>query len=155
MIIDQLKNHSLYPFGNAWKLSFDFLNTLSPDTEDKKYNIQGDDIFAIVSSYMTRSPENAIIETHRKYLDIQTLLSGSERIECSSKDGLEIQTAYDESKDAEFYKHNRLRNIKVDIFPGTFVVFFPKDAHMPSLMIDHRPELVKKAVIKLPVALIN
>ncbi len=155
MIIDKLENWEHYSFGSGWKLAFEFLRTLTPDSDEKKYNIQGDDIFAQVMSYKTRTPDTAVLESHRKFVDIQAVLNGGERIECFSRDGLVVDTAYDESKDAEFYKRSCPGSTHVDMAPGTFIMLFPHDAHMPSLMIENEPEMVKKVVVKIKVELMQ
>ncbi len=155
MIIDKLVFWKYYQFGPAWKLAFDFLMSLTPDSDEKKYNLQGDDIFAIVMSYETKTPEKALLETHRRYVDIQTVLVGGERIEWFSRDELIVDTPYDESKDVVFYKRTCPGSARVDVFPGTFVMLFPQDAHMPALMIDEKPELIKKVVVKISVELLT
>ena len=120
---------------------------MGPNSEDKKYNISGDDIYAIVTTYKTRFYKDAIFETHRKYIDIQAVISGREKHEWSPKDGLLVSIPYEESKDAEFYIPNSHRNGKVDLLPGTFLMLFPQDAHMPSLLFENKIEVVKKVVI--------
>lgn len=154
MIIDKITFWEHYQFGSAWKLAFEFLLSLTPDADDKQYDLQGDDIFAIVMSYETKNPEIALLETHRRYVDIQTVLVGGERIEWFSRDELIVDTPYDKSKDVEFYKRTCPGSSRVDVFPGTFVMFFPQDAHMPALMIDEKPELIKKVVVKINVEIL-
>jgi YhcH/YjgK/YiaL family protein len=144
MIIDKLKNWPFYPLGSAWQKAFEFLATLTPESEEKKYTIQGDDIFAMVMSYETQSPETAILESHEKYVDIQAVLVGAERFECAPTKGLEIETPYDAEKDVVFYKPNSARPMQVNIFPGTFIMLYPEDAHMPTLMTNNQPEKLKK-----------
>jgi YhcH/YjgK/YiaL family protein len=155
MIIDKLENWEHYHFGPAWKRALEFLMTLTPDAEEKKYRLQGDEIFAQVATYETRRPETAVLEAHRKYVDIQTVLSGSEKMECFSREGLAVDTPYDESKDAEFYRRSGHAPTRVDLSPGTFVMLFPQDAHMPGLMIGERPELIKKVVVKISLELLR
>ncbi len=155
MIVDKLKNWEHYQFGSAWKCAFDFLISLTPDSDEKKYNLQGDEIFAQVMSYKTRTPATAVLETHRKHIDIQTVLIGSEGIEWFPKDGLIVDTPYDESKDAAFYKRISPGSCRVNVFPGTFVMLFPQDAHMPALTIEEKPELIKKVVVKIKAELLT
>ncbi len=155
MIIDKLKNWPLYPLGSAWQKAFEFLATLTPESAEKKYTIQGDDIFAMVMSYETQSPETAILESHQQYVDIQAVLVGAERFECAPTEGLEIETPYDAKKDVVFYQRNSPRPIQVNIFPGTFILLYPQDAHMPTLMVNDQPEQVKKVVIKIKLELLQ
>lgn len=155
MIIDKLENWEHYYFGPGWKRAFEFLMSLNPESDEKKYNIQGDDIFALIMSYETCTPEKPVFETHQKYVDIQTVLIGGEGIEWFSRDGLVVDTPYDDSKDVQFYKCTMLGPARVDVFPGTFVMLFPQDAHMPALMIEEKPELIKKVVVKINLELLT
>lgn len=130
-------------------MAFDFLLSLPHDAEEKKYPLLGDDLFAIVMRYETRAPEKAEIEAHRKYLDIQAVITGEEGIGWSQIDDLEIDTPYDTAKDAELYKHPKQGLLRVDLFPGDFMALFPHDAHMPSIMTRQGPVLTKKVVVKV------
>ena len=149
MIVDRLHHYTSYPFGKAWQLAFDFLLSLKPDAEEKKYPLLGADLFAIVMSYETCGPETAEIEAHRKYLDIQMVITGEEGIGWRQADELEIDTPYDAVKDAELYKHPKQGLLRVDLFPGNFMALFPNDAHMPSLMTKQIPVFTKKVVVKM------
>jgi YhcH/YjgK/YiaL family protein len=149
MIVDTLENHSLYPLGAAWKRAFAFLQTLGPDTPEGRHEIDGDNLFAIVMTYETTTPQKGMLESHREYVDIQTVLEGSERFECAYAPSLETDIAYDASKDVRFYKTDMPRPVRVDVFPGTFVMLYPDDAHMAALMIADTPETIKKVVVKI------
>ena len=149
MIADSIKNHSLYPFGPAWKAAFDFLKTLTPETETGKRVIQGDRLFAGVDCYETKPRAAAKLETHRKYVDIQVLLSGEEVIEIFPKQGLTVSEPYNPEKDAEFYRAPENAPVKITLRPGQFLVFFPEDAHMPSLALPTGPTPVRKVVLKV------
>lgn len=155
MIVDTLKNHSLYPFGPAWEHAFAFLEGLAPDTPEGRYTIDGDAIFAIVMSYETSAPEAGVFESHRDYVDIQTVLAGGEGFECAFADTLEVETPYDASRDAAFYRRKVPGQSRVDVFPGTFVMLFPHDAHMAALMIGGRAERIKKVVVKVRAELLE
>lgn len=155
MIIDKLDNWGHYPFGKAWERAFEFLKSLTPDADEKQYSLMGDDMFARVMSYETRAPEVAKLESHRKYIDVQTVLVGGEGIEWFLRDGLEADTPYDETKDAEFYRRTSPGPARVDVFPGTFVMLFPHDAHMPALMVEKKTELIKKVVVKIKLDLLT
>jgi len=149
MIVDRLENYRCYPFGKAWQLAFDFILSLNHTAEEKRYPLQGDDLFAIVMRYETGSSEAAEIETHRKYLDIQVVITGEEGIGWCQADELEIDTPYDASQDAVLYKRPAQGLLRVDLFPGNFMALFPHDAHMPSLMTKQVPVFTKKVVVKV------
>ncbi len=154
MIIDKLNNWDYYNFGLVGKQVFDFLQSLSPDSAEKKYELQGEDIFAQISSYKTRTQDSALLETHNKYIDIQAVLTGKEIIKTSSRDGLVVHTQYDEVKDVEFYRcSGELADI--NLYPGSFVLFYPHDAHMPGIVLGKEAEMVKKVVVKIKLELLT
>lgn len=154
MIIDKLENWKYYHFGPAWTKAFEFLLALSPDAEERKYIIDGDDIFAIVMGYDTCTPETSLFESHQKYVDIQTVLMGAERFECAFTDTLSVQTPYDNATDVQWYKRMVPSQTRVDVSPDTFVMLYPHDAHMAALMTDERSEPVKKVVVKIKAELL-
>ena len=75
MIVDRLENWEKYHFGKDWKTAFEFLMSLTSDIKDGEYPLKGKEIFALVMSYETRDSGKAVREAHRKYVDIQTVIS--------------------------------------------------------------------------------
>lgn len=112
-----------------------------------KYEIGNRGVFALVSEYETKGIPQCFIECHRKYIDIQMILFGREKIGiCNKKDCTE--ETYDEDRD--FQKlHGEVGFI--NLTPGMFAIFFPHDGHMPQAQYADEPETVKKIVIKVPV----
>jgi biofilm protein TabA len=149
MIVDRLENWGDYPYGVVWEKAFEFLLALSPDVAEGEYPLQGEDAFARVMNYRTRPPEEALLETHREYADIQIVLKGAEAMEWYPAKGLQIQTPYDPGKDAQFYARPGSAPARMAIRPGFFAFFLPEDAHMPSLTVGESPEEVKKVVVKI------
>lgn len=148
MIIDELIKSEYYRFGSAWKIAFEFLCSLSPDSEEKIYLLRGDDIYAHIASYETRTKDSAALESHRKYIDVQAILTGREKIEVTSTNGLVVNAPYDQTTDVEFFDRSN-ESTQIDLYPGTFAMFFPHDAHMPGLVMEEKSELVKKVVVKI------
>jgi YhcH/YjgK/YiaL family protein len=155
MISDSIQNYSRYPFGPAWEAAFAFIKKLSPETPTGKQFIQGDRLYAGVDSYATKLRESAKLETHRKYVDIQLLLSGTEAIEIFPRRDLTVSEPYNQEKDVEFYQVPTSAPARVVLSPGEFLVFFPHDAHMPCLVAGDAPQTVKKVVIKVAVELLT
>jgi len=149
MIIDSIKNHSLYPYGDLWTQAFEFLKTATPELENGKVVLDGNNLFAGIDCYETKARENTKLETHCNYIDIQVLLSGTECIEVFPKANLKVSEPYDATRDAEFYEVPEQAPIRVTLTPGQFMVFFPEDAHMPCLHAGDSSKPVQKVVIKL------
>ncbi len=149
MIFDQISNWKLYKFGPAWEKAFNFLVTLTPDTEEGEYPIDGTDIFARVMSYDTIPVEEAKLEAHMQYVDIQTTLSGEEAMGWFPTLVPDIKTPYSDDDDVIFFEPSPDAPGKLIINPDLFVALFPDDAHMPQLKIDDKTENIKKVVIKI------
>ncbi len=154
MILDRLENYTRYFASKEARLAFDYLLALCPDTPDGDYPIRGEDIYARVMSYETRSVEAAKLEAHRRYIDIQTALVGAEGIEWVPLHGLEPRAPYDEIKDVQHFVRPGKDLCRINVFPGTFALFLPEDAHMPQLIVGPKAAQIKKAVIKIKVELL-
>lgn len=153
MIIDRVEYYTCYPYGSAWNTAFDFLDSITSSAVEKKYEIQGDEIYAIIASYNTREPHK--FEAHREYVDIQCLLEGQEIIESTALNGLTVEIPYDSEKDVEFYVKTDSCRIISHLIPGIFTAFFLHDAHMPGISVGVSPEFVKKVVVKIKAELLQ
>ena len=135
---------------DRWKKAFGFLkNTNLLQLEVKRYDIDGDNLYATISEYNTKNEESANFEAHRKYIDIQYVISGKEIMNIAPLSAVkDVITPYDESKDIEFVtvakKEDHLAS------QDNFFIFFPDDAHRPGLK-DGVNAPVRKVVIKLRV----
>jgi biofilm protein TabA len=92
---------------------------------------------------------SAGFEVHRRYLDIQHIIAGSEVIGWAGRDRLRIDEKYDEQKDVEFF-HSPERSTLLEVHPGQFAFFYPDDAHAPGGrfgdVVTARKVLLKVAV---------
>lgn len=154
MIIDQLTNYHFYPYGPAFQDAMQFLSSLPADAQERKYELRGTDIFAQVARYRTQPFAELVFESHEKYVDVQAVLAGRERMEVVARDQLRISQPYDTEKDVAFYQQAP-GSFHLDLVPGNFVLLFPHDAHMPGTMLGKEPEAVTKVVIKIKAALLR
>jgi len=146
MILDSLNNSDRYlAIHPGFKDSFEFLkNYPIEEIKEGKHIIDGDRLFAIGMATKGKDKKNATFETHRKYIDIQYTVSGSDFIgwdkpsRCAPD-----EKRYDPEKDVEFYSNRPQCWITVPA--GCFAVFFPQDAHAP-LGTD---EYIHKVVVKV------
>ena len=149
MITDTLHNCELYTHCSAFETAFNFLKTLSADSEEKRYEL-GNGIYAVIESYISKDREDGRLEAHKDFIDIQMVLSGSEMIGWQNIKGLTIETAYDAEKDIMFYSNIGTSPSFVTMTPFLFMILFPEDGHMPQITISDTPETVKKVVVKIP-----
>lgn len=150
MIHDTLNNWPLYYNSAPWRCAFEFLATLSATSEDSaRISLQGDDIYAMIMSYQTCSPDESILETHDEYIDIQMSLANSEAIDWFPRHTLDVKVPYDPDNDRTFYHRPDLTPVRINNFPSYFTVLHPDDAHMPKMMTTKSSEMVKKVVVKM------
>lgn len=150
MIIDSLKNQTLYPYGETWAKAFAFLRTVTPELEAGCYDIIGDDVYANVNFYETKPRTEAQPEDHQRYIDVQVMISGSETFEIFPKNSLRPAGPYDTDRDLQFYRlPEEPAPIRFTLTPGQFAVFFPEDVHMPGLNAGDSEKPVQKVVIKI------
>ncbi len=149
MIKDRLEHaSSYYGISENLKKGFEWLkNNDMQNIMDGKYVIDGDKLFANVQSYNTK--EDAPFEGHRKYIDIQYMIKGVEKIGVVDYKNCSTIENYNEEKDIEFLKINVEPNYQT-LKEGDFLVFFPQDAHQPAL--DFKEKLfVKKVIVKVAI----
>jgi biofilm protein TabA len=149
MISDALGNWKQYFAGPVWQKAFEFLEGLSADSAEGEFELDGQRLFARVVSYETFNPEMGEIEAHRNYIDVQMALDNAEGIAWTRQPGLSVKTPYNPDNDAELYDAPGSPSSQVNLYPGTFAVFFPEDAHMPQLTVGDKPQTVKKVVVKV------
>ena len=154
MIVDKLANWQFYSLGPAWRRAIDFVQSLDANAEQRRYDLQGNDIYALVVGYQTRSVTTAQFEAHRKYVDLQVVLSGVEALEWAHLDGLEVATPFDSAEDATLYHRPNSGVTHIDFRAGMFTALFPHDAHIPGLSLDENPTSVVKVVVKISVELL-
>lgn len=86
------------------------------------------DFYYNAMEYTPGEESEVLYESHRKYIDIQFLVSGEERLMVADISRLVPATEYDEEKDYLLY-HNS-DNLTGTIFrAGSCILLFPKDAH--------------------------
>jgi biofilm protein TabA len=139
-----------YKNRDRWDKAFKFLKDSDlPKLEPKRYDIDGDNLFATVSEYLTKNEETTNFEAHRKYIDIQYVISGKEIMNIAPLSSVkDIIIPYDATKDIEFMNVDRVVNHLAT--PGRLFIFFPGDAHRPGLK-DGVSSQVRKIVIKLKI----
>lgn len=114
-----------------------------------RYEIDGNKVYASVSEYMSKEWENTKYEGHKKYIDLQYIVKGSELIGIAPLSALkEITEPYVDDKDIYFMTVDR--DEKYQAAPDRFFIFFPDDLHCPC-MKDETSGLVKKVVVKIAI----
>ncbi|HOZ48152.1 MAG TPA: YhcH/YjgK/YiaL family protein [Candidatus Hydrogenedentes bacterium] len=148
MILDRLEQaqgyETLHPrFAQAFAfLKRDDLTSMATG----RYAIDGDNLYAIVdeADADARPREKAALEAHRKYIDIQFIVSGNEQMGWRSRITCrETIEAYNPAADIEFFGDGV--DSWVAVPPGCFAIFFTDDAHAPLVGAGR----IRKVVVKV------
>jgi YhcH/YjgK/YiaL family protein len=130
-----------------WDEAFAFLKNhdlakLAPG----RYPIEGDYAYATVTNEPTKDFHVSKWELHKKYTDLQYVISGEEKIGVDpGAKGLTVTEPYNEEKDVTYYTGpGKIYDAK----PGTFFLFFPGTAHRPNITTGGN-KIDKKIVIKI------
>lgn len=148
MIYDSLKNLAQYQ--NVHPNIYRGL-TLLRDTDFSQletgvhYKVDGDDLFFFLQSYESKEV-NDTPEAHRKYADIQFLISGEEKVGVGPLQDMTEEVEARPEGDIWFY-HGPLEEFTLS--GDKFAVFFPGDAHAPSIAVDGKPAPCLKCVVKV------
>lgn len=149
MIIDHIKNIGLYTnLSERIALALKYIAETDFSTVEKgKYEIDGDSIYAAVSEYQTKTISECKIEAHKKYIDVQFIISGKEAMGLTLLNNQQPSIPYDNEKDCVFYNEpTSLLNFEA----GMFAIYFPHDLHQPCISIGEGC-VVKKVVVKVMV----
>src|SRR5690349_12914404 len=150
MVIDKLENAENYNgLGEGISKALSYLQSTDfSQLQPGKYEIDGDQPFAVISEYQTKNIRDEKLESHRKYMDIQYIVSGVELMGMTLLNNQPPSREYDESRDFMLYDDEPDFFIKVSA--GMFTIFYPTDLHMPSIEVGE-PAGIKKVVMKIHV----
>jgi len=151
MISDKIENAEIYyGLGKCIAQGLALLkNPAVLNAAKGRHEVDGENLYFMADEYDSKPEDQGRLESHRKYLDIQYIISGREWIGCREIEGLKTETPYDAAKDIEFY-HRAEPMTHIDMEAGTFAILWPHEAHMPGRMFD-KPARVKKIVVKVRV----
>ncbi len=146
MMIDSLDHaRALAALGSRIERALDYLSRtefsgMPPGT----YEIDGRNLYAVVQRYSTKLPDQGKWEVHRRYLDVQYVASGAERIGYAAGSRTE-PGPYDEERD---YEERNGDGDFLTLRAGELMVLWPGEVHMPGVAVD-QPSNVIKAVVKV------
>ena len=146
MIIDHITNARLYAdLSPRIKRAFDYIQlTDLAALAVGRYELDGKNLYVMVQEYNTKLKEQGRWEAHRRYIDLQYIVQGTERMGYARLSRLE-QGAYNPDKD---FLALSGEGDSLTMQSGDFMLLWPEDGHMPGMALE-TPAPVKKAVIKI------
>jgi YhcH/YjgK/YiaL family protein len=148
MIFDMLSNCHLYKDITArLDIAFDYLTSTDlAALPVGRINLDGEHVYVLVQEYLTKRPDQGYWEAHRRYLDVQYIHSGCERIDVALLNTMKLG---EYAPERDFQALTGIGN-PLTLTAGSFAIFFPQDAHMPGLACGMQLQ-VKKIVVKCEV----
>jgi biofilm protein TabA len=129
---------------NAWTAAFAFLKNFNVgELKPGNYPILGDQVFALVTEGPSHSKDSVKWESHKHYIDLHYIIKGREMIGIVDTAKATMTKPYTPDV-INYTAEGRFYIAK----PGEFFLFFPNDAHRPSIKLDGY-DIVKKIVIKI------
>lgn len=146
MVVDKLENLEKYVSLNPlFAQAVEFLKSTDLDAHEiGKITLKEGELMVNFSQTRSKTKEEAKLETHNQFIDIQIPLSGVEIMGYTPRTDLP-EEEYNAEKDITFYKG--LAKDYLTITPGMFAIFFPQDGHAPGVTSDG----VKKVIVKVRV----
>jgi len=148
IIVDRLERaEAYYDMHPGFEKAFAFLRSSDlADLPPERYEIDGDNLFCTISNGPARTRDEAQLEAHKKYIDIQYVIGGTEEMGWRPTPTCVMSVAgYDKDKDIEFFRDAPVS--WTELKPGSFVILFPEDAHAPLV----GEGTIHKAVLKIAV----
>lgn len=146
MIIDSLTGLERYfSMNRHFEKVFKFLRSQPlHELAEGRYVIDGENAYMVVSVCEGKSVDDAKLEVHDSYIDIQMPLEGVETIGWRDRGYCEqLSGQYDEANDTAFF--DDAAEVFFTLAPMTLAILFPCDAHAP--LINNGK--IKKIVVKV------
>lgn len=130
-----------------WEKAFTFLQETNLNSlPEGKLELDGENLFISVNQYHSKEKPDTKYEAHKKYIDIQYVISGEEQIGLTKLNSVSETESYDPKKDLIFYTFEGGEYFKAS--SSNFFIFFPEDVHRPGIKLKESVA-VKKLVVKL------
>ena len=131
----------------------EFMENFKPENyADGRYDLNEEGLFENIQSYTTNPRENQKYEAHRRYIDVQYIITGKDGFclkDISEMTEADIIVPYSEESDIMFFS-NKVEGEYHALTDGEFLVMPPECAHMPGMAVGE-PSPVRKMVVKIPV----
>jgi len=125
--------------------------------ENGSYDVDYNGIKMNVGKYFTKKENDKFWESHKRYLDVQIMIDGSERVAFNDIRNMK-EKSFDLERDLVILEGNKLFDIIIE--NGDVLVFFPNDVHKPELDIldseneeecENKKKIVTKVVFKIEI----
>ena len=147
-IEDSERYFSLHPL---FKQLFDYVKTHDlSQVPAERITLDGERLFINVAYASLKSPEEQVLEVHRRYIDVHFPLSSNEVMGWSPLQGLQTESVNPFNEEDDYAVYAETAQTYLTIRPGEFVIVWPEDAHAPIIGEGKLRKLIAKVLIDSP-----
>jgi YhcH/YjgK/YiaL family protein len=111
-----------------------------------RHAVEGDALYVVVASKDARPLPEAVLEAHRRYIDIHLVLAGTDHMAWRALSARAVRRQeYEAETDCELLDEQPALWLPVQA--GEFAVFFPEDAHAAMHGDGHIHKVIAKVLL--------
>ena len=148
MIIGKLKDLKRY-LGISKEIDDTINYTLSTDLlalENGRYGLND---YLVVNRQQYIGKIDPFAETHKKYLDLQIVLKGNEKMGYADISNPTVQVMEEYNSEIDLAKYYVTDECFYHMSESSFALIFPEDIHRPGMKVDE--DMIEKVVIKIKI----
>ena len=143
----RLLAESYSEFKDRWDMAFQFLKSTNLQELSRRVDVDGNNVYVLVSTYDSKDKNEVRNEVHKRYVDIQYVAIGEEYMSKMSLSQVgEATTPYSEANDIEYFGYEEGPYFLAN--QGTFFIFFPDEVHRSQMKINESIPM-KRIVVKI------
>lgn len=100
------------------------------------------EFYYTVQKYNTKDVSNCLFESHKKYVDIQIILEGSEIMDLADISRLSVKQDYNSDSDFMFWNVPECFT-RATLRQGDYIVIYPETAHRGAVKLDTSEKILK------------
>lgn len=123
-------------------------NISEVDVEKKMF--VNESFYYSVLNYKTKSEDEAELESHRQYVDIQMIVKGEELMDIADISRLTVKDNYNPKDDVIFWNIPE-RMARITLKAGDYIILYPENAHRGAIRTSEKNTEVLKIVGKVKI----
>ena len=135
---------------DQWYALFQWLKSTDLNAIPKgKHAIPNSTLVASVEDSENGPLEKRQTESHRRKIDFQLVVSGTEGFALLDHESSPVSKPYDERKDVVRYDYEKSKTNFFSVDGGNFVIFFPSDWHIAKVATKKKDQTLRVIVVKM------
>lgn len=133
-----------------WETLFQWLRDTDLQAIPKgKHPIPNSTLTASVEDSQNQPLEKRNTESHKKKIDFQLVVRGTEGFALLDHESSTVSVPYDEKKDVMRYTYDPSKTHFFNVRAGQFVIFFPSDWHIAKVATKKKDQNIRVIVVKM------